>query len=226
MTLTTWNLLADCHLRPGWYPHVAPADLDPVVRWPRVLAALTASNADILCLQEVPPAQLDAIRAALAPRQIVHAPHLGEGVAIASRVPFFGVETVEVGRKRAIVARLATGQRVASVHLTWTGPEGDQRPGVTQLAAVLRLAPDILAGDFNAFPDWPERRLANDAGYLDIGPGAPTCNVNAWLQPLDTVLVRPPLSGRGAPLPAITAHTPMPSALFPSDHLPVTVRIE
>ena len=162
MTLTTWNLLA----------------------------ALAASDADVLCLQEVPPARLDAVRAALAPRQLVHAPHLGEGVAIASRQPIFGVETVEVGRKRALVARLADGLRVACVHLTWTGPEGDMRPGVSQLAAVLRLAPDVVAGDFNALPDWPERRFARDAGYVDIGPAAPTCNVNAWLQPLDTVLVR------------------------------------
>jgi len=87
MTLTTWNLLA----------------------------ALANSDADVLCLQEVPPARLDA---------------------------------------------------------------------------VLRLAPGVVAGDFNALPDWPERRFARDAGYVDIGPAAPTCNVNAGLQPLDTVLVR------------------------------------
>lgn len=226
MTLTTWNLLADCHVRPGWYPHVAPADLDPTVRWPRVLAALAASDADVLCLQEVPPDRLDAVRAALAPRQLVHAPHVGEGVAIASRRPIFGVETVEVGRKRALVARLPNGLRVACVHLTWTGPEGDTRPGLAQLAAVLRLAPDVIAGDFNAFPDWPERRLARDAGYVDVGPAAPTCNVNAWLQPLDTVLLRPPLVGRALPVPRIEARTPMPSAVHPSDHLAVTVRIE
>jgi hypothetical protein len=40
------------------------------------------------------------------------------------------------------------------------------------------------------------------------------------------VLVRAPLSGRADPVPAIEARTPMPSALFPSDHLAVTVRIE
>lgn len=226
MTLTTWNLLADLHVRPGWYPRVAPVDLDPATRWPRVLAALATSEADVLCLQEVSPAHLDAIRAALAPRQLVHAPHLGEGVAIASRVPLFGVEAVEAGRKRALIARLASGLRVACVHLTWTGPDGDDRRGLEQLAAVLRRAPDVIAGDFNAFPEWPERRLARDAGYLDIGPAAPTCNVNAWLQPLDTVLVRPPLSGRAHPVPRIDADTPMPSAQHPSDHLAVTVRVD
>jgi endonuclease/exonuclease/phosphatase family metal-dependent hydrolase len=231
MTLLTWNLLADAHVRPKFYPLVDPEDLDPGVRWARILAALAATDADVLCLQEVPPERLDAIRTALAPRQIAHAAHLGEGVAIASRRPFFGVEAPTAGRKRSLVVTLAGGLRIACVHLRWTGPPAPGgptgvRPGAEQLAGVLRFEPHVVAGDFNAFPDWPERRLAREAGYVDIGPDAPTCNVNRWLQPLDTVLVRPPLTGRADPVPAITEEEPMPSPIHPSDHLPVRVRID
>lgn len=226
MRLLTWNVLADAHIRPGWYPLVDPDELRPERRWPRVLAALAATEADVVCLQEVPPERLDALGAALAPRQIAYAPHNGEGVLLASRRPFLGVERPRVGRKRALVVRLAGGPSVACVHLSWSGPDAAARPGLDQLDAVLRLGPDVIAGDFNALPDWPERRLARDAGYKDVGPGAPTCNVNQWLQPLDTVLVRPPLTGRAAPVARIGPRDPMPSARFPSDHLPVGVWIE
>ena len=227
LTVLSWNLLADCHIRPSWYRHVLEADLAPATRWPRVIAALTSSDADVVCLQEVAAEQLPAIRAALSPRQLAHSPHLGEGVLVASRVPFLGVESIRVGRKTSLVVTLADGTRVASVHLTWSGPPdagSPDRPGLDQLDALLRAAPDVIAGDFNAFPDWPERRRLASAGYVDIGPGAPTCNVNGWLQALDTVYVAPGWSGTAAALEAIAADTPMPSARFPSDHLPVQVR--
>ncbi len=228
LTLTSWNLLADCHVRPSWYPLVDPRDLDSEVRWPRVLAELAASTADVLCLQEVPPVRLAAIRAALAPRLIVHSPHCGEGVAIATRLPFLGAEEVRVGRKSSLILTLAGGVCVACVHLTWTGlPQNEAaRAGREQLRAVLKSQPDILAGDFNAFPEWPERQLAAERGYLDVGPQAPTCNINRWLQPLDTVLVRGAWRGRAVPTPAIRVDTAMPSRRFPSDHLPVTVELE
>ena len=225
LTLTSWNLLADCHVRPSWYPLVHARDLDPDVRWPRVLAALAASTSDILCLQEVPPSRLASIRAALSPRTLVHSAHLGEGVAIASRLPFLGAEEVRIGRKSSLVLTLVGGIRVACVHLSWAGapPTRGRRPGVEQLRAVLSTVPDIITGDFNSFPGWPERHLARAAGYADIGPAAPTCNINRWLQPLDAVFVRPPWQGRALDVERIEADTPMPSARFPSDHLPVSV---
>lgn len=226
MTLRTWNILADCHVRASWYPLVAPADLDPAVRWPRVRTELARAEEDVVCLQEVAPDRLEAVRAALAPRQLAFVPHNGEGLVIASRLPFFGVETPQVGRKRALVVQLANGRRVACVHLSFAGPDTTERPGLAQLEAVLRLGPDIIAGDFNAFPDWPERRLAVGRGYTDLGPTAPTCNVHRWLQPLDAVMVRPPLRGRVSPVQMISADEPMPSAVFASDHLPVRVELE
>ncbi len=225
LDVLTWNILADVHVRPDWYPLVDPEDLVPEVRWPRVLAALAATDADVVCLQEVPPSRLDAIRAALAPRHLVHVSHHGEGVVVATRRPVLDVETPLVARKHSLVVTLAGGVRIACVHLTWSGPDGAARVGLDQLDAVLRREPHVIAGDFNAFPDWPERLRAQSAGYVDVGPRAPTCNVNQWLQPLDTVLVRPPWAGVAEPVPPIAAREPMPSALHPSDHLPVRVRL-
>ena len=227
-TLRTWNVLADCHIRPTWYPRADPSDLLPLQRWPRVLAALARCDTDICCLQEVSSARVDEVRAALAPRQSAHVAHNGEGLLVASKIPFLGVERIQVGRKASLMVTLSDGTRVACVHLTWSGDPFAQpggRNGLAQLEALLRADPDIVAGDFNALPSWPERELLVAAGFRDVGAGAPTCNVNGWLQSLDSVYVGRRWRGVPGPVDVIFADTPMPSARFPSDHLPVDVRL-
>lgn len=227
--LFSWNLLADAHLRPAWYPACAAGDLDPALRRPRLLARLTGVEAEVLALQEVEPALLPALAAAFPGHHLSFAPHGGEGLAVLVRG---GAERVEIlplpgDRKQALLVTLPGGLSLAVVHLTWTGdPPATPRRGLAQLRAVLDRGPDLLCGDLNSMPGWPERALAQAAGLVDHSPPGPTCNVGARLQALDAVMARPGVEVRVEPLPAITRFTPMPSATHPSDHLPILATVE
>lgn len=228
-SLLSWNLLADCHVQPGWYPRVPPLDLDPAVRRPRLLAALQAMEADVMALQEVQPELLPELARRFPEHHLSHAAHGGEGLAVLVRG---GAERVEArplpgGRKQALLVELPGGHRLAVVHLTWTGdPPRTPRRGLLQLDAVLAWRPDLLCGDLNSLPGWPERQRLEAAGLVDRGPWAPTCNVGQRLQPLDAVAARPGWTVDLEPPPPIEAHTPMPSPCFPSDHLPVRARVQ
>ncbi|MCP4803763.1 MAG: hypothetical protein GY913_07075 [Proteobacteria bacterium] len=224
LSILTWNVLADNHVRRDWYPNVTDADLIPEVRRRRVLAALSQAP-DLVLLQEVEPSLLRVLHTELTDWQWIHASHQGEGVAIGHRGGFESWQELDCGTKRALVADLPCGARVASVHLSWTGPPGaGRRRGLEQLRLVLAARPDLVAGDFNALPDWPESRRMRAAGFTKAGAPGPTCNVNGWCQRLDEVWVR----GRvlsAPPLTPIDADTPMPGPLCASDHLPVEVEV-
>ena len=225
MKVFSWNVLADCHVRPGWYPHVRPLDLEPQLRRARVLSVLGEVEADVVLLQEVDSTLLaELVRRG--GRHWIHAPHSGEGVAVGTRKPVRSWEAIDLGSKAALVADLQDGSRVACVHLTWTGPDhGEPRRGLAQLERVLDGSPDLVGGDFNALPEWPESQLMAARGYTSAGPEGPTCNVNQWLQPLDAIWIRG-RSRSSTALPPIGPTTPLPGALCPSDHLPVAAVVE
>ncbi len=230
----TWNVLAPVHVRRDWYPAVPPEALDATLRLPRVAGELARRHArrplDVVALQEVAPALVPLLRSALPDHHLVHAPYAGEGMAVLVRGEPEGAEVIALpgGAKRAILVTLPGGWRLASVHLSWTGPPGEapaRRRGLEQLRAVLSAEPHVVVGDFNAFPGWPERREARRAGLRDLSPRGPTCLVRRWPQPLDAVLAAPGWRGRAHPLPPLPADAALPSAALPSDHLPVRVSL-
>ena len=226
LSVLTWNLLSDSLVNPIWHGSSKPEDIDPVRRWGRLLRRLRALEADLFCLQEVQGHRLVELAGAFPEHQWRHAPHGGHGVAIGFRGRVDAVEAVEVGAKRALVADVG-GLRVACVHLSWTGPPvGGRRRGLEQLEAVLALEPDVVAGDFNALPDWPESERLRRAGLVPTGAPGPTCNANRWLQRLDEVWIRAGEVLDRRSLPPITEATPMPSATHPSDHLPLGVDLD
>ena len=53
LRIATWNVLADCYVYEDEYPAVPRAALDWGCRRQRLLEALEALEADLLCLQEV-----------------------------------------------------------------------------------------------------------------------------------------------------------------------------
>lgn len=226
--LLSWNLLADVHLRRDWYPASVSRDLDPTLRRQRLLRSLTCVDADVLALQEVEPGLLPDLSRAFPGHHLSHAAHGGEGLAVLVRGGADRVEAVPLpgGRKQALLVVLPGGWRLAVVHLRYGGtPAPGSRLGLEQLDTVLERSPDLLCGDLNSEPGWPERQRARAAGLVDHSPSGPTCNVHARLQALDVLLARPGWSVQSEPLPTITRWTPMPSEVHPSDHLPITATL-
>ena len=55
LRVVTWNVLADAYIHRDWYPRTTDAELEPSGRRARLLDAVDALGADVLCLQEVEP---------------------------------------------------------------------------------------------------------------------------------------------------------------------------
>lgn len=225
LSVLSWNVLADCHVRPSAYPTVSPPDLDAETRRRRVIAELQRRRTDLFLLQEVDSRLLHMLEEGLPDWTWARAERRGEGVAIGSAVGLDAWEAAPTGTKRGLVADLPGGPRVACVHLSWSGrPTSRRRPGLEQLGAVLDLEPQLVGGDFNALPDWPESARMRQAGFVAAGAPGATCNVNQWLQRIDEVWVRGrPLEA--PPLPMIEPRTPLPGPVCASDHLPVQCRV-
>jgi len=52
-SVVSYNILADCHMEPQWYPYTPPDCRTAKARHPRLTAELECLAGDILCLQEV-----------------------------------------------------------------------------------------------------------------------------------------------------------------------------
>jgi tyrosyl-DNA phosphodiesterase 2 len=144
-----------------------------------LLAELQRRRPDVIALQEVTQALLRGllgepwIRAAYQASQCEIASY---DVVILSRLPvrrFAELELpTEMGR-RLLVAELACGLTVATVHLESTRSEATTR--AAQLRAIQPVLaehyPDVaLVGDMNFRPDDPIESAALDASFLDTWP--------------------------------------------------------
>jgi len=52
-SVVSYNVLADCHMEPGWYQYTPDTGRTAVQRHPRLMEELAALAGDIICLQEV-----------------------------------------------------------------------------------------------------------------------------------------------------------------------------
>jgi len=229
--LLSWNLLADANLDRGWYPRVSDQDLEPALRRRRLVSRLRELEADVMALQEVDTNLVPELVRAFPGHQLVAAPYGGEGLVVLLRGGGARVEAMGLagGRKKALLVQLSGGWRLAVVHLSWSGAPRRSGPeirrGSLQLSQVLSWEPDLLCGDFNAEPGWPERELPVQAGLVDATPSGPTCSVRDVRRPVDVMMHRPGWRVRAEPLPLLPFGLSLPSAEHPSDHLPLKLRL-
>ncbi|MCF2531797.1 endonuclease/exonuclease/phosphatase family protein [Yinghuangia soli] len=247
----TYNVLAQSFVRPDRYPLCPREALDPARRRGLLLDRVEALDADLLCLQELEPAEYEDLRARLAAtHDAVYArrSRRPDGLAVFARhTRFGGLEPRELrfaaqrpgGDDLALIVRLTLdGQplHVACTHLAWQ-PEStprDEHVGRRQMLELLAhrdaTAPDatwILAGDFNA-----TSRSNVVAAALERGMDEScrtqrpwdTCAINGRPRKIDYLLFS---EGRLAPrpgaLPELSRDSALPSLTEPSDHLPLRV---
>ncbi|MDC0744719.1 endonuclease/exonuclease/phosphatase family protein [Polyangium mundeleinium] len=248
---TTYNVLAQCYVRPDRY-RGSPADaLDPATRRARLLARIDALGSDLLCLQEVEPDLYEALCARLdATHASAYAQRTGrrEGSALFARRALFtwhGHDVLHFAAHRpgdddlALIARLTVDTRplhVATTHLTWQ-PDStptDEHLGHRQMLELLAsrdAAPAdvtwLVAGDFNATSQSVVLAAAYERGLAESCRAQrpwDTTAINGRPRKIDYLLSSEGrLDPRPGVLPRLSRDTVMPSASEPSDHLPLTV---
>jgi endonuclease/exonuclease/phosphatase family metal-dependent hydrolase len=166
--VVTWNV---------WFgPHAFRA------RGTALLAELERRRPDVIALQEVTPALLERIVAAPWIREAYQLSDVdgltldGYGVVLLSRLPVrkFRLAAVpsQMGRQ-LVVAELACGLTIASIHLESTAAQTPTR--IRQLRLVqpylAALGPDVvLAGDMNFAPTDAAETAALDPTFVDAWP--------------------------------------------------------
>lgn len=247
LRVATYNVLADAYIRPGYFPHTPPELLAPERRRPALLQRLEELAADLLCLQEAEEPLFRAIQERFPSWEGRYLPKgrgKPDGCAIfATRaLSLADLPSVAYGDGSGHVAlsvRVELEDRplvVTTTHLKWAPPElspGEHR-GCVQLSELLsrrqELCGDasgwVVCGDLNATPDHALLRLAREAGLRPAhADDPPTCNVHGWCRTLDYLLLSEGLQATPEAPPALDAEDPMPSALHPSDHLPLVTNL-
>lgn len=248
-TAVTYNVLAQEYVFPDRYPLSPPEALEADGRRARLLQRILALGADLLCLQECEHGVFDALRTTLGgafTSMLTLKIGKPEGCAIFARRSVLTLEGHETLHYRATsghhapLAKLAFFQfdgaplTVANTHLTFQPDSTPNHLGLAQLRellarrAALPAATWLLAGDFNALSTSAVLNAAYEAGFDEsCRTQRPwdTCNINGRCRKIDYLL---PTAGHllaePLPLPQLTKHTPMPSLVEPSDHLPLAVR--
>jgi len=240
--IVSWNVLADAYVRREYYPHTPPEVFERARRRKRVADRIVSfADAEVICLQEADSALFALVQEKLpdSSGRLFRKRGRGEGCAIFVRQAL----TTEPEWRELAFSDLSghvalgltfAGVTVVTTHLKWQ-PDGtapESHAGRLQLAEILDAWPSgtrVVCGDFNAGPESEVLALATARGLEDAYAsltGAYTCNANGERKRIDFVLHTPDVAARPSPLPPIEDDTPLPSALEPSDHLPIDVRLE
>lgn len=243
--LLSWNVLADAYVKREYFPSADPALLERGARTEAIVRRLAASAADVVCLQEVERALVDALASleAFDVRFLRKGRGKPDGCAMLTRRATIRVErTSELAYDDgsghvALLAVVRAGAEeitIATSHVKWDPPDTPhaERWATRQLGALVRAVeaeriPSVVCGDFNVTPEDPALR-ALDA-FADVYAGTPhdkpTVNANGWVRRIDYVFADRRLDTEPLAVADVDPTTPMPSPIHPSDHLPIGARV-
>ncbi|HEX4385665.1 MAG TPA: endonuclease/exonuclease/phosphatase family protein [Myxococcales bacterium] len=234
MIVVSWNVLADAYLRPEYYRRVDPALLVKGARTQAIVEKVIGFEAEVVCLQEAEPALVEALRARQLTVHFAQKHGRPDGSAIVSKLTAENIRALHYddgAPDRAgsgHVALLATiaGLTIASTHLRWDKPgtAANDRWAVREARQLIAEKPDIVCGDFNFEPGDEVYAMFEQAGFTDAGAHAPTANPNGQAKRIDYLWCGPGLRTEPLPVMPIDGETPLPSAIMPSDHLPISAR--
>ena len=235
LRLATWNVLAPAYALPHRYAGVAPDDLAPGTRTPRVHARLRnlLDECDVVAVQEADADLVDWLRDVVR-ASVVHAPRpaSSDGVLLAStRLAVTGETGTTGDGRRTWAAARVEGVLVVSVHLDPEWP-AKRLAGARQAREVGRwvdaaaTGAAVVLGDINA--PWSSRTgdVLRRFGFEAMSVGA-TAATNGRCRELDIVAVRGCASvvRTSTGLPPVGSGMWLPDAEIPSDHAPVLAAI-
>jgi len=248
-SVASYNVLAGAYIHPARYRRTPAMVLQPAWRVPALVHRVAALAVDAICLQEVEPDTLAALRARLGslgyPAE--YARKQGgqpDGLAIFYRREIFdcgGARAVAFAEGDGDIALVASleiagrGVAIANTHVAWEPPD---RPSSTQRRRrkIQRLLAEceadarrawLVCGDMNTTPDSKLIAAFRRAGFEYAHhrlADAYTCKVDGAAKMIDYLFHSPALGSEPEALPPIADRTPLPSAAEPSDHLPVVSR--
>jgi endonuclease/exonuclease/phosphatase family metal-dependent hydrolase len=254
--VATYNVLAACYVHRARYPRVPTIILDNAWRVPALVQHIANLKADILCLQEVEPETLAALRSRLTSSGARYARKTGgpEGCATFYRLDLCQIEDERVlrftdgrgaetatGNLALVTIFRLEGRRlgVINTHLTWDPPgsQREQRRGLRQVQQLVReygkIAGNadawIVSGDLNVPPDSDSVSLIRDLGFRCTHAdqqAANTCSFGGKAEKIDYLLHSSNLQSRPYEVCPIDHQTILPSAEQPSDHVAVRARFE
>ena len=94
LTVVSWNVLADAYIKPEYYPHVDPALLVAGARTQAIVEQVVTFKAEVVCLQEVEPALVAALKARGLTVHYARKRGRPDGCAIVSTLPAGDLRTV------------------------------------------------------------------------------------------------------------------------------------
>jgi endonuclease/exonuclease/phosphatase family metal-dependent hydrolase len=243
----SWNVLADAYVRAEYYPGVDATLLRPGARTDEIAALVEASDADVVCLQEVEPPVLQALSRWDAREARKRGKPDSCMIAARRRVTIDEVRVIafadgapdreDSGHVAAIATATIGGGavvRIACTHLRWdrAATPSSERWAVRQARQLIEALdpidalPTIVCGDLNVTPHDEVHAMLRAAGLVDSCVDAPTACSNGRARRIDHVLHTPDLRATAiAPIALVDASL-LPSLELPSDHAPVVVWFE
>lgn len=229
MKIVSYNVLADCYVKPEMFPLVRPEHLDRGYRRRLLIERLVGYAADVICLQEVEEEVFGELQTRLTGYQGVLARKGGgkpDGCAtfVRGRSASHQPRPYSDGTGHVALVTLLEDVAVVNTHFKWGS--ATSRVGLDQAVELLDGLDSgvdwIVCGDFNAAPDSALVAEFHRRGFADAyaSIGGDTCNSNSTPKRIDYFMHRG-LRSMPLPLPAIDGRTPLPSETEPSDHLAI-----
>lgn len=233
----SFNVLADAWLDFGDYAHTDPYLLSLKARIPYLVSLISSLQADVVALQEVELALVEALDATGewkwywapneggAPDGCLTLVRQGKGIASGD----FSTCVFSDGSNHIVQLVVIGGVVFANTHIQYHNPvNGPPHIGMVQTEELLgwlgpEEQPAVILVDSNDRPGGSVRALIEMAGFTNVCGDTPTALIVPERAAIDLIAVR---GVRAERIETMLSVEGIPNAVCPSDHIPVMAYVE